>query len=279
MDAGLHNSAAENKWIPLIENKDVTQIIITHYHPDHYGFAGKLQELTGADVFMTETDKHTALRNWGERNIDSLREHYYKCGIPQDVANAMAGNEGGFNPLVTPHPRVEGDLQEGDKIVFGKYEYEVLEAPGHSDGLICLFNKEKSVLFSTDHILPRITPNISYHFHGEKNPLEKFLESLKKFKRLEAEYVIPSHGKHFMNANNRIDEIIHHHDERLTRLLEIIRSPSSVYDSCRHLFARNFNAHEMRFAIGETIAHLEYLVSRGECAKQKINGVYIYTRS
>jgi len=56
--------------------------------------------------------------------------------------------------------------------------YEVIFTPGHSDGLICLYNKEKNVLFSTDHILPRITPNISYWFYGEKNPLQSFQNAL-----------------------------------------------------------------------------------------------------
>jgi len=276
IDSGLHNPAAETRWKPLLANHEITEIIITHYHPDHYGFAGRLQDLTGAKVSMTETDKQTALRIWGEGFSQSLRENYYKCGIPKDVADAMAENEAGFIPRVTPHPRVDRYLQEGDKILFGKYEYEVLEAPGHSDGLICLYNREKRVLFSTDHILPKITPNISYHFHGDKNPLEAFLESLQKFKRLEAEYVIPSHGKPFINANERIDEIIDHHNERLSKLVDIIRFPSTVYDGCQKLFGRNFTTHEMRFAIGETIAHLEYLVNKRVCKKEEINGIYIY---
>ena len=77
---------------------------------------------------------------------------------------------------------------------FGKYEYEVIFTPGHSDGLITLYNKENSVLFSTDHILPRISPNISYWFRGISNPLEAFFTSLKKIQKLDVEYVIPSHG-------------------------------------------------------------------------------------
>ncbi|MGF6947597.1 glyoxylase-like metal-dependent hydrolase (beta-lactamase superfamily II) [Neobacillus sp. B4I6] len=276
IDSGLHNSITYNKWKPIIKNKKVANIIITHYHPDHYGFAGRLQELTGAKVFMTEIDKNTAIRNWGEKNIDSLGENYYKCGIPKETAYEMANNEAGFTPLVTPHPKVDYFLQEDNKFYFGKYEYEVLNAPGHSDGLICLYNKEKSVLFSTDHILPKITPNISYHFHGERNPLEKFLESLHKFKKLEAEFVIPSHGEPFWNANKRIDEIINHHYERLSKILEILVSPRSVYEINNLIFGRNFTSHEMRFAIGETISHLEYLVNRGECTKEMDNGIYIY---
>ncbi|RFU65018.1 MBL fold metallo-hydrolase [Peribacillus glennii] len=277
LDSGLNNMVTATAWKPVLETHEVRNIIITHYHPDHYGYAGRLQELTGAKVSMTETDKNTALAMWEKGFSHSLRENYYKCGIPKDIADSMAGNEAGFISQVSPHPRVDSYLHEGEKIVFGKYEYEIIEAPGHSNGLICLYNREQQVLFSTDHILPKITPNISYHFYGEANPLAKFLQSLDKFKRLEAEYVIPSHGKPFMNANHRIDEIIAHHDERLSKLHEIIRTPVTVYDACQKLFGKAFNSHEMRFAIGETIAHLEYLVNKGECHKEEQNGEYIYT--
>ncbi|PLT35373.1 MBL fold metallo-hydrolase [Bacillus sp. V5-8f] len=278
MDAGLNNSVTDTSWKPILEKHEINHIIISHYHPDHYGYAGRLQELTGADVSMTETDKNTALVLWGKGFSDSLRKNYYKCGIPTDMADSMAGNEAGFISQVSPHPRVSNYLKNGDKILFGKYEYEVLDAPGHSNGLICLFNREKRVLFSTDHILPKITPNISYHFHGEKNPLNKFLQSLDKFKRLEAEYVIPSHGKPFTNANARINEIIDHHEERLSKLHEILRTPTTVYEACQNLFGKAFNPHEMRFAIGETIAHLEYLLKKGECEKEELQGTYIYRR-
>jgi glyoxylase-like metal-dependent hydrolase (beta-lactamase superfamily II) len=279
MDAGLNNSVAENTWKPLIANRDITDMIISHYHPDHYGFSGRLQELTGANVFMTEVDKNTVLNIWDPSKINFLKENYRKCGMSDEIANSLAGNEAGFTSLVNPHPRVERYLQEGDKLVFGKYEYEIVKAPGHSDGLICLYNKEKSVLFSTDHILPKITPNISYHFLGDKNPLHSYFQSLKKFKRFDVEYIIPSHGKPFTNANKRIDEIILHHEERLSKLVGLLGTPSTVYEICHKLFGRNFNAHEMKFAIGETIAHLEYLVNRGECIMEQTDGVYFYEAS
>ncbi|PLS17447.1 MBL fold metallo-hydrolase [Bacillus sp. M6-12] len=277
MDSGLNNTVTEKSWTPILANHDITNIIITHYHPDHYGYAGRLQEVTGANVFMTETDKKAARTIWGKGFSHFLREKYYKCGIPKVIADAMAETDEESASQVSPHPRVDSHLNEGDKILFGKYEYEVIKAPGHSSGLICLYNREKRVLFSTDHILPKITPNISYDFYGEDNPLERFLQSLHKFKRLEAEYIIPSHGKPFKDANSRIDQIIGHHNERLSKLHEIISTPATVYDACQKLFGKAFNSHEMRFAIGETIAHLEYLVKKGECSKGEIDGNYIYT--
>src|SRR5699024_7910323 len=102
-----------------------------------------------------------------------------------------------FVPYVSPLLSVDHYFNEGDMIYLSDNVYEVIFTPGHSDGLICLYNKENNVLFSTDHILPKITPNISYWFYGKQNPLGDYEKSLQKIKKLNAEFVIPSHGKPF----------------------------------------------------------------------------------
>jgi glyoxylase-like metal-dependent hydrolase (beta-lactamase superfamily II) len=124
------------------------------------------------------------------------------------------------------------------KILFGKYEYEVIFTPGHSDGLITLYNRENSILFSTDHILPQISPNISYWFRGIRNPLGAFFKSLDKIKLLEVDYVIPSHGKPFRNATNRIEELLEHHQERLEEVYGYIKHPSTIFEVNSQLFKR-----------------------------------------
>jgi glyoxylase-like metal-dependent hydrolase (beta-lactamase superfamily II) len=276
MDTGLHDLEAYNSWKPYFDSKEIKTIILSHYHPDHYGFAGGLQEITGAEVSMTKIDHETALEFAKDYRDNKLQENYLNCGIPEKVVNDMTENESSFNQLVSPHPVVNSYIKAGDKLQLGRYEYEVLDAPGHSDGLVCLFNKEESVLFSTDHILPKITPNISYHFYGDNNPLKSYIESLREYKKLEAEYVIPSHGKPFTNANKRIDEILAHHDERLEKIIDSLRAPSTVFDICHLLFGEKLTSHELRFAIGETISHLEYLIHTGDCSKDIYKGIYQY---
>src|SRR5699024_9051446 len=127
--------------------------------------------------------------------------------VPEGIMKKIIDLTKKFIPYVSPWPKVNHYLQEGDTIQFGNGAYEVIFTPGHSEGLVVFYNKEDNVLLSTDHILPKITPNISYWFYGEANPLQSYENSLNKIKRLDAEFVIPSHGQPFYNANNRIDEI------------------------------------------------------------------------
>lgn len=276
IDTGLNNQVSREIWKPYIDKYDISTIILTHLHPDHYGYGGTLQQLTNADVWMTKIDDEAARIFWEPESLKKVKDHYHTCGLPENVAVELTNDEGSFNPRVKPYPKVGRHLEEGSKLVFGKNEYEVIFTPGHSDGLICLYNKANSILFSTDHILPKITPNISYWFRGIPNPLEAFFESLGKIESLEAEYVIPSHGKPFQNANKRITELISHHHDRLNEVYDYIQSPATIYQVCKQLFTRPLTTHETRFAIGETIAHLEYLYYNNQCEKSFENGIWYY---
>lgn len=275
MDTGLNTDITKEIWNPIITKHPIKNIFLTHYHPDHFGYAGTLQQVTGADVWMTKTDETAGLTVWEPSSLELTRRNYQTCGIPAETADELTGNEGSFQIRVQPYPVVNHYFEEGMKIPFGKHEYEVIFTPGHSDGLICLYNRQKNILFSTDHILPRISPNISYWFRGISNPLDAFFTSLKKIQLLEADYVIPSHGEPFRNANKRVAELLEHHQLRLNEIYEFIRQPSTIYEVCKLLF-KKLTTHEMRFAIGETIAHLEYLHIGGQCTKNLKDGIWLY---
>ncbi len=278
IDAGLNNDYTRVLWERKLQGKQVTDILVTHYHPDHFGYAGGLQEKTGAKVRMTQTDAAAGMASWADPFLETIPENYRASGIPESQAVQMAKNTEEFKPLVSPLPKIEQYLAEGDLVQIGHYEYRVISTPGHSDGMICFYNEEHRTLFSADHILPKITPNISYWFHGEKDPLASYLASLKKVRKLDAGFVIPSHGSPFYDANQRIDELLRHHDERLEETLEAITAPKTIFKACETLFRRPLNVHEMRFAVGETLAHLEHLRHKKECRREMTNGIWLYEK-
>ncbi|MUV37779.1 Hydroxyacylglutathione hydrolase [Lentibacillus sp. JNUCC-1] len=278
IDTGLHNEQTASRWEKELAGKDVTNILLTHYHPDHFGYAGQLQQKTGAKLAMTQIDEQAAQMAWDMDFLNTLAENYKVAAIPEDIAGQMIENTKAFVPRVTPYPAVHHHFEEGEKVVIGRYVYEVIFTPGHSDGLITFYNKEQRVLFSTDHILPKITPNISYWFHGDPNPLATYLASLEKMKKLDAELVIPSHGRPFYGANDRIDEIMAHHEQRLDQTLTAVGKSSRVYDVCQKLFPKELTIHETRFAIGETLSHLEYLRAKGELGRHTQDGQWVYLK-
>lgn len=277
IDTGLHNSTTAQQWENRLEGKTVSDIIITHYHPDHFGYAGELQRKTGAKVWMSEIDAKAGHLAWEPKSIAAIRQSYTTSGVPIDLAEKMTKNTEEFIPRVTPYPIVNQYLKEGETLLFGGHVYEVIHTPGHSDGLVCFYNRKKNVLLSTDHVLPHITPNISYWFHGDPNPLKSYLNSLMKIRHLDVDYVIPSHGQPFHGANERIDNIIQHHKKRLDKTHDAMKGSMTVYHVCQKLFNKSLTIHELRFAVGETIAHLEYLRSSNECKREVHQGIWYYS--
>lgn len=278
IDAGLNNDPTRRLWESKLAGKKVADILLTHYHPDHFGYAGGLQEKTGANVRISEIDAHAGQAAWAKPLLANIPKNYKASGIPEEQAVQMTSNTEEFKPLVSPLPKVESYLIEGELVQIGRFEYRVIHTPGHSDGMVCFYNEEHKTLFSADHILPKISPNISYWFHGNENPLASYLDSLRKVRELDAEFVIPSHGKPFYGANQRIDELLAHHEERLEETWETIDNPITIYETCKSLFDRPLTVHEMRFAVGETLAHLEYLRYKKECTREMINGIWQYEK-
>ena len=276
IDTGLNNAYTTQLWDEKLQGKKVTDILLTHYHPDHFGHAGALQQKTGARVSMSKIDAEASVKAWSDEFIKSIHSYYTASGIPLEIGEQMVQNTAEFKPLVSPAPRIDHYFEEDEKVQIGKYQYEIIPAPGHSDGMVCFYNAEKNVLLSADHILPRITPNISYWFHGDSNPLKSYLASLKSMKNLNADYVVPSHGKPFYGANDRIDEIVKHHDNRLEETMAALGKGSTVHEVYGRLFQWELTVHEMRFAAGETIAHLEYLRHAGDCNREMQDGKWIY---
>lgn len=276
IDTGLHNKETVERWERKLEGKEVTNLIVTHYHPDHFGYAGGFQQKYGVDVSMTKVDAENGINAWEHELLTKLDSYYALSGIPEAIGREMVENTKEFIPRVNPYPTIDHYLEEGEKIILGKYEYEVIFTPGHSEGLVTFYNKEKNVLLGTDHILPKITPNISHWFHGDPNPLGSYFDSLAKIETLEVDLVIPSHGKPFYNGHERVLELKQHHHERLEALYDIIRDGCTVYEACEGLFNKPLTIHETRFAIGETLAHLEYLRLNGDVERELVDNVYVY---
>ncbi|AUD12807.1 MULTISPECIES: MBL fold metallo-hydrolase [unclassified Planococcus (in: firmicutes)] len=279
IDTGLNNDVSRELWKRKIGDENVEQILLTHYHPDHFGYAGGLQQKTGARLSMSKIDADAGMKSWDDAFLDALPGYYKAAGIPQEAAQEMADNTRAFQPLISPLPKVDHHFEEGEKIRIGRFEYEVLFVPGHSDGMVCFYQREHNTLLAADHILPRITPNISYWFHGDPNPLLTYMNSLEKIRKLDVEWVIPSHGEAFQGANKRIDELLAHHEERLDATWRMLEQPLTIFEVRERLFDRPLTVHEMRFAVGETLAHLEYLRAEGRCERMLEAERWIYKQT
>ncbi|WP_134704731.1 MBL fold metallo-hydrolase [Ammoniphilus sp. YIM 78166] len=284
LDAGLNRPETQKTWQEAFDRysinpqEEINQVILTHYHPDHLGFSGALQTWTQAPVFMSKEGQYVAQTLWQPSSYERLYQFFQNHGLPLPLLKQMSDYDKGFQSFIRL-PEQFHTIEEGQKIQLGELTYEAILTGGHAEGHLCFYNEEEKVFLGGDHLLRRITPNISYYGHGEENPLQVYMDSLQKLQTLDISMVIPGHGPVFHDAQERILEILHHHEERLEIVLDHIKGERTAYQICQSLFNRELTLHEQRFAMGETLAHLYYLVEKGEIHKKaEASGEIFFSR-
>jgi glyoxylase-like metal-dependent hydrolase (beta-lactamase superfamily II) len=282
VDAGLNYPPTRQGWLNFMKTNqinphDIKGIYLTHYHPDHYGAAGWLQELTGAPVYISRTDAGQVQRFWLDRpEVEPEIQAYFAAqGTPDGLIKDISANGSILLQAVSPHPELTY-LEDGARITLGNMVFTAVQTPGHSDGHLCFYNQEQGVLFSGDHLLPKITSNISLWPGCGANPLKSFFESLDLVAGLKPRYILPAHGDYFTHGQERVAELHRHHRDRLSLMQGHAAPGATAYDVCAGIFGTELDTHEMRFAILETIANLAYLVEAGELSRRMDGATVIY---
>jgi glyoxylase-like metal-dependent hydrolase (beta-lactamase superfamily II) len=264
VDTGLGLPDASARWERVLAELDgpVARIVVTHFHPDHAGGGEDAQALTDAPVLQGRRDYEQCLRVWGsedwsERLADYLRSH----GLPQPVADELRHESRTFAPFIRfardPEPLSEGDEVDG---------WRVLELPGHADGHICLLRD--GVLVAGDHLLGAITPTVGLYPESRPDPLADYQASLRRTVKLAPTVALPGHGETVSDPVTRAHEILEHHDRRLDETAATLGSePRNGFEVSVELFGTSLDASGRRFALAETLAHLERLVQEGRAAR------------
>jgi len=276
VDTGVASDDIKTAWRMIearhFKDKSPSQVIVTHYHPDHIGLAGWLCDRYGVGLSMT-------LGEWTQARLRSLesaeicgpgyREFYRATGFDDDMLALVDGRAGSYERLVSPVPGAFLRLFEGDEIDIGGNAWRVIIGQGHAIEHACLYCQGLGVLISGDQILPKITPNVSVGpQEPNADPLRLFLSGLDKFAGLASEtLVLPSHNWPFRRLLERLDDMRDHHEERLEATMVACAEPATGVDILKHLFTRELDNHQIFFAVGESLAHVHYLVASGRAER------------
>jgi glyoxylase-like metal-dependent hydrolase (beta-lactamase superfamily II) len=271
-----------------IRFEDISQIIITHFHPDHYGLAGRVAELSGAKAALHQVEKafidsrYINMESLLNETADLLRVH----GVPEpELPHLQRASVGVRQFVLAISP--ETTLYGGEVIHHGRFDFEVVWTPGHSPGHVCLYERARRILLSGDHILPNTFPNVSLHPQSGEDPLGNYLRSLAIVDGLDVDLVLPAHEHVFTGLKQRIRELYQHHKDRKAAIINALREgPKTAYQVSMQIpwilngVSMSFEelpSLDKRLAVMSAMAHLEPLCAEGRAERIREDSTVVYS--
>lgn len=278
IDTGVADERTRAAWRGLLGDfltgRPVERLLATHFHPDHMGLMGWLAAETGAPLWASRTEwllGRMLAQDKSQSFVEAGRSFDRRAGLPDEQIAGRAERGNAYRTRAVAPPGSFVRLRQGDRMLIDDHEWHVIIGQGHAPEMVCLFEPRHNILIAADQVLPRISPNVSvWPSEPLANPLQEFLSSLERFRALPEDcLVLPSHGQPFRGLRARVDQLIAHHKERLDQVLEACAKSRTAAEIMPELFNRTLDAHQIGFALGETIAHVNYLVesrdlTRGE---------------
>ncbi len=283
VDTGWNTEEAFNSLkgqlaVSGIALEDISQIVVTHIHPDHYGLTGRLKQLSQAKIFFHYLEENLIEARYihMEGLLEQLEHWLHTNGVITDELPDIQTASVGMERFVAP-TLPDTVLCGGETISTGLFSFQVIWTPGHSPGHICLYEPARKILLAGDHLLPDITPNVGLHPQSSGNPLGDYLNSINTVKELNVNLVLPGHGNPFNDMQLRVEELIQHHQRRNSEILQTINAEQkTAYQISTEVTWmsgtsgaswQKLTPLDKRFAILETLAHLESMRADGKVSK------------
>ena len=290
IDCGVGLQPTRDAWESIFANKldglPIGRVIITHAHPDHIGNAEWLCSRFGALLTATAGEYYWArILKSGMSGFDNDAQvaHFRRHGLSKTMCEAIDENRKNYYSTLVPSvPDTFLRMREGDTLTIGGRSWLVYCGFGHSSEHASLFCPALGMVIAGDMLLPRISTNVGvWPNEPQANPLKWFLDALGLYERLPADVlVLPSHGRLFRGARERVKQLRDHHRDRLAETLEACATPCSAADIIPIMFQRALDAHQTTFAIGEALAHLHLLRAEGKLGSAiDANGIVRFTKT
>ncbi len=258
----------ESHFATTLAGRPIKRVIATHYHPDHLGNAAWLTARFGAALTMPQAEfltAHMVANGATGYAIDATCELFRAHGMTEEHVAALRARGNNYRRGVPELPASFRRLMADDDVHIGEHRWRAIGGYGHSPEHMALYCADLGVCISGDMLLPRISTNVAvWPVEPDGDPLARFLASLATFAALPSDtLILPSHGLPFFGAALRVEQLHAHHAARLAELEAAAHKPRTAADLLPVLFRRELDLQQRFFAMGEAIAHLNYLWHAG----------------
>jgi glyoxylase-like metal-dependent hydrolase (beta-lactamase superfamily II) len=285
VDSGFGNEESIAAWTALFDGPlkgvTITKLIVTHSHPDHVGLAGWIVERFDCPLYMSQVEYLQSVyhQNRGtEERKNAQRLFFRRHGMDEDLTDKLLGRGQDYLKRVSVLPASYRRISHGDEISIGARRFKVITGGGHALDQVMLYCAADKLFLSADQVLSKISPNVSvWAVEPEQNSLGEYLASLASLTTTLPYDVIvlPGHGVPFYGLKTRIKQLADHHEERCRLIADACRETSKT---SRELVPVVFNkypldVHQMGFASGELIAHVNYMLVEGRLTAEVVDDV------
>ena len=259
-----------------IKFNEIKLLIGTHMHSDHIGLSEKIRE---EDIpfalYENSIDILDKYNDWTIR-FKELKDYAITQGAPKSFVNSISEIQTPIYAGKVSRPDV---LLEEGRIKNLNRDIETLFTPGHDITEISLHDTASKIIFSGDHILPKITPFIPTE-SKDSDMLAKYTESLDKVDKIKHDIIAPGHGDLISEPHNRIKQMKLHHKRRSEKILTILEEKSFTgWEMVNNVFPRKLDDMNLRLAFQETMAHLKYLENLGKVKQEEIHKISHWSKT
>ena len=243
--------------------EDVTLVVCTHAHSDHCGQAASIVERAGCELWMHPNHEHmTRMAEDPDAVLARRIEVARQSGVPEEplrrYARESRSRESGIAGVIEP----DRDLVPGVAIGTDLGAWTVHETPGHAPSHVCLFQPERRLLISGDHLLGRIS--LYFDYGSSPDPVGEFLHSLVVVEALNARVCLPGHGRTFTDVRAHIEGNRTLVRERLDRVLDVVRGePLTAFEIVPHVYGDTLSPANAHWLLSKILCYLTHLQALG----------------
>jgi glyoxylase-like metal-dependent hydrolase (beta-lactamase superfamily II) len=247
-----------------IEN--IRLVVCTHAHSDHYGQAASIVERTGCELWMHPNHAHMLrMAEDPEASLARRLEVARQSGVPEEPLRRYAAerdsssNDTGISAVIEP----DRELLPGVVVDTDLGPWTVHETPGHAPSHVCLFQPERRLLISGDHLLGRIS--LFFDYGSSPDPVGEFLRSLDVVEQLDARLCLPGHGRTFTDVLGHIEGNRQLVGERLAAVLDVVgERPLTAFEAVPLVYGDALSPQNAHWLLSKVLAYLTHLRVEGQ---------------
>jgi len=268
VDTGMHNSES----IAQLEGalamcglrlEEAKLVVCTHAHSDHCGQAVPITRAAGCELWIHPSHElMSRMVDDPEAVLARRLEVARQSGVPEEPLRRYAAQRENAEPGIIGPLEGDRDLLDGVTVQSDLGEWVVYETPGHAPSHVCLFQPERRLLISGDHLLGRISLYFEYGY--SPNPVGEFLSSLDVVERLGARLCLAGHGRTFTDVHAHIHGNRTLVEEHLDKVLQAVQGAEpTAFDVVGALYGETLSQQNGQWLLSQTLGYLTHLESTG----------------